>query len=181
MFPTNPQPGPPYVATNNHYFTKLLFLETWRKLKTYDRLFDPVFTYSRPYPGLVDGKQTFIDLGDPTGYKWAMQYLGSWDHFEQLVATEWFGPVFHVWKAELKTKQVSDAVTKINEIAAGESSNALAASKYIAEQGWISKNTRGRPSALELKGELKKAAELAKQHDDDLARIGGLTLIKGSP
>jgi hypothetical protein len=77
-------------------------------------------------------------------------------------------------------KNRADAIQKIKQIAdEGNDTQALQASKYLAEAGWDKQAARGRPSKEELKGELKRLANLSEQTNEDLERIGGLKLIKG--
>lgn len=169
--------NPPYVSPSGKFYTKQLFWEVWNSVKIEDRDVSPVFSLHIDRPGLINARRTFIDLNDPTGYKWALEYLGTWKHWEALQRAPWFVEAVSEWREELKIKMASESLTAIKEIADGSTSNALAANKYLVEQGWL-KSGRGRPSREELKGELKKRAEQLETTNNDLERIG-LKLVYG--
>jgi hypothetical protein len=166
----------PYRASNGVWYTKSLFLE-----QAYgDTRTDTVFSLYDDVPGLINCQRTFVELGDPTGYKWAMMYLRDWNHWQKLIDVPWFREAYETWVNELSMKQRSEAIARIQDIARSENdAQALPASKYIAERGWEkSLPSRGRPSKSEVAGELKRAIAAATVEDEDAARIG-LTLIKG--
>lgn len=169
---------PPYKAPSGHWYTSSLFYEETIKNQMSERATDPIFSFNGR-EGLIDAHSTFIALGDPTGYLWATTYLKSWDHFLQLLKAKWFRSEYDKWTEELKIILRQKAVEKIKEIATGDSSQALAAAKYIASAEWEkSTSGRGRPSKSDITGELKKAAEAAASDNDDAQRVG-LKVIKG--
>lgn len=123
-------------------------------------------------------KDTFVELGDPTGYDWAMKYLDSYDHWIRLMKTEWFRVQYESALAELLMKFKAAALKRIQEIqTSANEGQALAASKYMAERGW-EKSGRGRPSKEEVTGEMKKLTRDIEQTDQDFDRLG-LQVIKG--
>lgn len=150
------------------------------EIKEEDRVVHPVFSLYSDIDGLINARETFIQEGDPTGYKWAMKYLKSWEHFEQLMEAGWFRKAYEKWMQELKSKLQSEALEKIKEIASEDSSQALAAAKYLATHEWENKPRRGlgRPTKDQITGELKKAVQVLTEEDLDAQRMG-LTLIKG--
>jgi len=169
---------PPYKGESGVWLTEALFYQ-----KTFDRpkhrlICRPVFDLYDERPGLINCRTTFVDLKDPTGRKWALTYLGDWNHWLRLMRCQWFREAYEVWIAELNLQLKSEAIAKALEIMGGENgAQALAAAKFIATQEY-DKSTRGRPSKQELDGELKKAAQALSIEDEDLARIG-LSVIKG--
>ena len=167
---------PPYVGEGNHFYKQQLFYERWILYAEDKRVIEPLFSLYYDKPGLINAKATFVELNDPTGYKWAMAYLGSWKHFQELLKGPWFREAFSVWLEELQAKTASEALVRIKEIAEGGGQQSLAASKYLVEQGWLSK--RGRPSNAEVRGELKKAIEINETTKEDMERIG-LKVIEG--
>ena len=160
---------PPYRGTGGHWLTSTLFYERWIDLKDYEQTYEPLFSLTGRQ-GLIDARQTFVELEDPTGYKWAMKYLGSWKHYEKLMNTSWFPPYVETWTIEIKVKLKSDAIQAIRRIAGSKEQGALAAAKYLANLDYDSK--RGRPSHAEVKGEARRQAALITQEDDDAQRIG---------
>ncbi len=167
--------SPPYKNDYGVHYTRQLFWEMQRNLKEEDRLIDPPFYLSTPHAGSLSARDTWVECGDPTGYKWAMTYLGSWVHYEKLLDCSWFVVHLEDWKRELDIKRTSEAVDKVRLIATGDSSQSLAANKYLAERGW--EKTRGRPSKAEIRGELLKATQKIEEHEQDMERIG-LRVIK---
>jgi hypothetical protein len=177
--------GPPYKSPRGQYYTQALFYEHYKaNAKRASTL--PVFCL-KPHKvpveeyGCIVFHDTFVEEGDPTGYRWAMKYLGRWRVWERLLQYEWFQEGLAAARAELEQKLESDAISRIREIMeTGNPAQALQASKYLAEQGYKVKNSkRGRPSKEEVEAELKKQAKLSAEEQDDLARIGGLKLIQG--
>lgn len=132
----------------------------------------PIFTLHIERPGYICIRNTFVELGDPTGYKWAIKYLGDYEHWKTLMKCKWFQEAYEVWINELETKVRSDALEIIQKIAQeGLPTQSLVAAKYLASFEW-KKGERGRPSKSELQGELKRAAQALTVEDDDANRIG---------
>lgn len=170
---------PPYKDKMGRWRTQSLFVEVLEQLgRTPDET--PPFSL-RGREGFIDAKQTFLNERDPTGYKWATRYLGSYDHLKRLMTSAWFQDIYNDWLSELHILMQSEAIDRIREIAeTGQPTQALAASKYIAERGWESKTApkRGRPSKDEVKGALKEAIRLTEEEEEDFKRVG-LSVIEG--
>lgn len=136
---------------------------------------EPPFTLNKVKPGYICARTTFVELGDPTGYKWAIKYLGDWEHWLYLEKSSWFREALAGWRKELEVKQISESVRTIEQIAKdkeGDIKLAFSAAKYLAEQAWVKKaTTRGRPSKVEVDAELKRAALERSIEDDDAERI----------
>jgi hypothetical protein len=144
-----------------------------------DRIYQPIFSFIGDFPNLINARTSFLELRDPTGYRWAMKYLGSYEHFENLRESPWFESEYQAWLREYKIMIKSEAVQKIIEIASEDSPQAFQASKYLASADWEkAAYGRGRPSQAELKGELKKAVTLLQAEDEDAQRMG-LKVIPG--
>lgn len=169
---------PPYKSENGLWYTEALFWDTASN-KPKDRWpIEPVFSLNDERPGLINCRTTFVALKDPTGRKWALTYLGDWNHWLRLWKCRWFRDAYDGWIAELNLQLKSEAISKAIEIMHGENgAQALAAAKFIATQEY-DRTPRGRPSKAEVEGELKKAAEALTVEDEDLKRIG-LQVING--
>lgn len=167
----------PYKASTGNWYTTALFSETCLHHTHKMRTIDPVFSLYDDVPGLINGQKTFVQLRDPTGYKWAMLYLGDFRHWERLYETDWFRAAVETWRHNLRLLLQSEALAKVQEIAAGDTSQALAAAKYLAEEGWNGSG-RGRPSKIEVDSNLKKLTKEAQIVNDDAVRIG-LKVING--
>ena len=83
--------------------------------------------------------------------------------------------------SELYTIMKQEALDKILEIMATDSSQALAAAKYIASKEFEPKSphSRGRPSKEEISGAIKTAVSQLTKTEDDYKRMTGLTVISG--
>lgn len=167
--------GPPYKAVNNAALMRALFWE----LDAIDPhpTYNPVFCLFGEKPGMISCQNTFLELRDPTGYKWAMKYLKDWNHFKRLLKTSYFGDAYKTWSDQLSTMLRQEAVEKVQKLMGSDKETiSLAAAKYIAEEGWKEKpkaaSKRGRPSKAEVKGKLEEEVKLSKEETEDLKRIG---------
>lgn len=170
---------PPYKGQNGIWLTEAIFWERWSNKPTNERVTEkPVFSLYDSRPGLINARETFVSLRDPTGRKWALTYLGDWNHWLRLMKCPWFREAVETWLVELNAQLKSEAMSKIYEIMGGENgAQALQAAKYLAGEEY-NKSARGRPSKQELDGAMKQAAKAMSQEDEDLQRIG-LKVIPG--
>lgn len=169
---------PPYKDNQNRWLTQALFYETNIERNPNVTPFDPIFTLYEDRPGLISARKTFVAMEDPTGRKWALTYLGDWEHWLRLMKAQWFRDAYDVWISELNEHLKSKAIAKILEVMKSENgAQALAAAKFIAAEEY-KKSGRGRPSKAELQGELKRAVQQLEVEDEDLERIG-LKVIQG--
>lgn len=159
------------------WYTEAIFFDRMSTKPQANWIIEPVFTFFDKKKDYICGQETFMEIGDPTGYAWAVKYLGDYNHWVRLMKTSWFPEVVAIWKENLATKLRSEALWKVRELASGDSSQALAAAKYLAEEGWV-KSGKGRPSAEAINKELKQLTRAAAAEDDDAVRIG-LKVIQG--
>lgn len=169
---------PPYKSDSGMWYTEAIFFDRMATKPQSVWVIKPVFTFFDKKKDFICGQETFMEVADPTGYKWAIQYLGDYNHWVRLMKTSWFPEVVEIWKENLATKLRSEALWKVREIASGDSAQALPAAKYLAEEGWQPKATKGRPSKEMVDKELKQLTQAAQAHDDDAVRIG-LKVING--
>lgn len=169
--------SPPYKNTQGAYYTRGLFWDVSKVLPHNLRSIDAVFDLYQDRPGLINARATFVELGDPTGYRWAIKYLGDWHHWEILMKCKWFKEAYDVWVHELNVKLRSDAVDRIKEISDGGTQQSLAAAKYLADMAKPKVYGRGRPSSAEISGELKRAVKVLETEEADMERIG-LKVVK---
>lgn len=165
---------PPYKTANNRWWTTGLFWDRVRNTYTEDRSddFDPIFTLYHDHPKYINARKTFVELGDPSGYKWAMQYLGDYDHWRALMKCEWFREAYEEWMEEVNAKLASEGLDAVRRVARSENdSQALAAGKWLASKEW-DKKQRGRPSKAEVAAATKQEVKKRTVEDEDLARIG---------
>lgn len=169
---------PPYKNSMGVWLTEAIFYQRMAPRAKSHFTHELIFDLFDDRPGLINCRTTFVALRDPTGRKWALQYLGDWSHWLRLMRCTWFKEAYEVWIAELNAQLKSEAIAKAIEIMGSDNgAQALAAAKFIATQEY-DKAARGRPSKAVLEGELKRAAHALTVEDDDLARIG-LSVIQG--
>lgn len=171
---------------NNVRYTRLLFWEQQQLLPNDQKKIDPLFTLHINKPGLINFRQRYVALGDPTGYKISQQLLEDYSHWQLLMKCPWFREAKEIWDAELDAKLASEGLDAIKTYADGvegvSAAVQLQAARYLADKAYKasskadSASKRGRPSKEEIEGNLKadvaSAAEVAK----DLDRI---RLVKG--
>lgn len=170
---------PPYKGLNGVWLTEALFFDRMNVKPVDQWTFKPLFTFFDRRDGYRCACDDFIALRDPTGYMWAMEYLGDYNHWERLMRTPWFPEVFKEWNRRLGIVLQAEALQKIQEVARTDGPQAIAAAKYIAEQGWLPKATKGRPSKAQVEEAVKHEAKAVKELNDDAARIG-LKVINGN-
>lgn len=175
----NNEDGPPYRDGQNKWRTESLFWDIWTTRSPEYRVGTPVFSLYRDRPGLINARTTFVEVGDMTGYRWAIKYLGDWEHWEALIKRSWFKKALETWRAELAVKLQSEALDVIQRIAQTEGHrSALPAARYLHELEKQSRG-RGRPTQLAIDTELKREVERRSVEDDDASRIGLLKVIDG--
>lgn len=163
---------PPYKNERNNWLTRTLF-DVVPGNHGEPEYYEPIFTLYDDKEGLVNVRKTFVELGDPTGYKWAMAYLDSWEHWRILEKCSWFRKALETWRDELAAKVQAEALDIIREIAQRQGDKqSLPAARFLAQRAWEKGSVRGRPSKAELTGELKRAAQAISEEDEDLKRIG---------
>ena len=155
---------PPYKDGQGRWRTQSLFRETFVQVEGYP----PVFTLrEHDYKGFPSFRRLFLEVADPTGYKFAQKVLGSYDHWKKLIGSEWFQAELQGWIEELEVKQTSEAIDKIKAIAASDSGQSLQAAKFLIEKAY-------RPSRAGRPKKEKKVESIAsKLLDDDFERMKG--------
>lgn len=125
------------------------------------------------YKGLPSLKRLYLEEADPTEYGFANKYLANWDHWQRLIATDWFSPYVANWRSELELKLRAEALARLREEAASKGRNAYQANKFLVEGGWLPKETkkRGRPSKEAIKQEAIQLLDFEKAILDDHERL----------
>lgn len=158
--------APSYRDEQNRYRTQSLFKEFYIKGK-----YPAVFTLKEFDDGeLLSVRRLFLEYNDPTGYQFAIDVLGSYDHWLKLCSLKWFqADYLNKWLHELEIKLKSEGLKKINSVAAGDSAQAFNASKYLAEKGWEPK--KGRPTKADIHKAAIIGAEVELRVSSDLERL----------
>lgn len=114
----------------------------------------------------------YMEVGDPTEYNFAVQYLDGWSHWEALTACTWFKPYVERWRRELEVKMASEALAAVR-LAAKEGKDTFAANKYLLDKGWKEKPGKGRPNKQAIKDAADEIAKNENRVQKDFDRILG--------
>lgn len=158
-----------YRNGTNKLLTKSLFFETTLAdkalvvytLKAWDHL---------GYPSL---ERLYLDVADPTEYRFAKAHLDGWSHWKLLTSLDWFKPYVQNWRAELEVKLRSEAVAKIQDIARGTGRDSLTAAKTLLDlQGSSSRRSgAGRPPKDHEESQAAQATLEARLVAEDVFRL----------
>ena len=153
------------------HITKGLFWE----LNEYDRSICLYTLKDEDHEGLPSLYRLYMEMEDPTEWRFANEYLDGWSHWEKIVGSPWFKDHVTRWRKELDLKMRAKALTAIREEAEGLGKNSFQANKYILEKGWVvnseTKSKRGRPTKDDIKKEAVRLAEESTAYDEDAERI----------
>lgn len=125
------------------------------------------------YPSLY---RLYIEFGDPIEYDFAQAYFENWAHWDRLQSSDWFKPYIEFWRRELDTKIKAKALLAVRAEAESGSRNSFAASKYLLERGWETKETKSKSllnkeNVEKIKQEAAKMTIENKRVQDDLERL----------
>lgn len=153
------------------WYTRALFFEETEGDKS-----SVLYTLKREdhltYPSL---QRLYLEIADPTEYRFAVQYLDCWAHWELIRDLSWFRPYYAEWQRELEVKIKSRALASIIDTATAEGNpNAYHANKYILE--WTEKPAgalkRGRPSKDTTREQIIAQAASMAEIAEDAKRMG---------
>jgi hypothetical protein len=162
-----------FKAANGVLLVRQLFLEM--NLESPDRILYTI--KSEDYQGYPSFYRLYMESveHDPLEYDFANTYLDGWEHWEKLQEAEWFKPYIEKWRREADIRLKSRALRRVLRESKSDSREALAASRYLIEKGWVDKDTktkRGRPSKEEIKKEVDRQVEMENRLQADMQRIG---------
>lgn len=145
-------------------------METERPLYTLYR--DPREDPKVPGSTLPSFMARYVELGDPSGYKAAMDLLGDWEHWKKLAKCPWFKEHMDLWNEEIVAKLRTKGLdTFIRQADKGD----LKAAEWLVgytPDGPAEKHRRGRPSKADVARAAREAAEKNDNLKDDAARLG---------
>lgn len=153
----------------NRWLTSGLFYECRDQDLTFAKF--TLWEHDREVKGvkLISIKRLFVACEDPTEYEFATKYLGGWDHWKAIQASEVMKPYIATWRDELEIRLRASAIKQIALLA--QTDKGFQAAKFIADRGWKVRNA-GAPSKEEVEG--MKAIEKAvnKEFIADAERLG---------
>lgn len=159
---------------NNARYTKQLFYETWTSLPQELRVtVKPPFCLYGKRAGFISFGKSYVDLGDPTGYKITQLYLdGDYDHWCMLLKCTWFKEAKETWDRELDAKLASEGLETIRAIAKDdEDKRSLTAARFLANKEYKEKTRAGRPTKAQVAGAIAQEARESSAVEDDMKRI----------
>lgn len=165
----------PYKDKMGRYRARSLFWEmrdesmepVWC-MKDYDLVKDDI-----TYPSL---KKIYMAYDHVPGaeYDFAMEHLGSWDHWLKLCnsndTSSRIKDMIQSWRDEIDIRIKAQNIKSIMRHSLDDDPKGLQAAKYLVEKGYAKR--AGRPSKEEIQRELKTDAKAAKDRQADLERIG---------
>lgn len=113
--------------------TRSLFKETWKKNPNLDS--PPLFSLKADddVNGLISLKRIYLDVSDPTEYRFAVGLFKDPRHWKHLCELEWFAPFLEKWRWELRAKLRAQAIDNLIRL----SEDNLAAIKTLATEDFI--------------------------------------------
>lgn len=150
------------------YRTESLFYESSRDRKKYP----PLFTLKEyDHKACLSMYSLYMDIADPSEYFFAKKVLGSYAHWEKLVALTWFKDHLDAWRVHLDRKLQGDAIHTMRDKA---SKGDVVAAKWLANKGWEQRPdpVRGRPSKADVQAAVQKRANQFEDMQNDAERLG---------
>lgn len=133
------------------------------------------FDYEKDGKTYISLYLKYMEIADPTEYQVAIRMFGSWDHWQALTRSKWFGAHLTGWREELKTKLESDRFYEMQQVATQDrgSAQAVQATKWLADRyGDKATAKRGRPSKAEKAQHLNKLKDETAELNEDIKRLG---------
>lgn len=158
--------------------TTSLFWEV-RRDRSDEADFQPLFTL-KDHDHEVDGvtyyslKSIYMSYDHIPGmeYEFALDVFGSWDHWQKLLKSS-MRKEFQGWQEELNIKNKAEALRNLMRASRASDARGVAASKYLADQGYQKTDSkRGRPSNEEVERQRKQEAAIRDTLAEDMDRLG---------
>lgn len=83
--------------------------------------------------GFPSLKRLYLEMADPTEYKFAQAYMEHYAHWKRLTECTWFQEYILAWRDELTTKLRNRYISQIEAIASQGGREAFAANRYLLE------------------------------------------------
>lgn len=121
-------------------------------------------------------RQIYLSFRDPTGYTFAIETLGSWDHWKKLMNAPFFKDHYKAWSEELDLLLQTEGIAHLRQEVKGGGKSAASAAKWLADKGWASKDSKGRPSSKKIEQEAQRIYRTNEEVDEFLEHaqtVGG--------
>lgn len=115
-------------------------------------------------------KRLYLEVADPTEYKFATTYLAGWPQWQKISRNAAIKKHVEAWRIELEIKLRSEGVLAVRRHSQSNQPTAWSASKWLADRGWDYR-AAGRPSKDEVEREKKIMAAIEDEFTQDHARL----------
>lgn len=147
------------------YRTQSLFLELGYKDEAYFTLKEDDYVYEgRTYPSL---KRLYLEVQDPTEYKFATEHLMGWKHWQRMCENKVIRRHIDEWREELEVKLRCQAIGDAINLA---KSGQFQAAKWVADRGWATRGA-GRPSKAEIERSKRIEERIDDEYSGDVVRM----------
>jgi hypothetical protein len=146
-------PDNKFRDSTNSFLVRALFFET----NTFNDKAGCLYTLKESdHKGYLSLHKSYMEIGDPTEYKFALTHFEGWSHWQRLLKCKWFMPYVERWRAELAVKLASQGLSTVVAEVTSNGKGALVAAKYLIEKGWVAgdikpKRKPGRPKKEDVK------------------------------
>jgi hypothetical protein len=125
-----------------------------------------------PKGKMYSAKRLFVEFGEPTGYQFAINVLGSYSTFRALEQGRHTKKLVAEWIEELEVKLHSEQIQHLRALSEGEGNTAYQAAKLLVTQEYKEKDKKGRPKKEDIAKAAKKELDLTNDIGDDFKRLG---------
>lgn len=172
----------PMKDPQGRFRTGSLFWELRRKEDGRDERLPPIFT-TKEEDFTVDGvtykslKKVYMSYDHIPGfeYDFAMDTLGSWDHWQRLCTNGEISKLIKDWRTELEIKIKAEAMKTVLAQSRDREKGLTAARTLLGEEHKGAK--RGRPSKEEVQRQQKIEAGIRDNIQEDMDRLG-ISVVK---
>lgn len=135
-----------------------------------------VYTLKREdHQGFPSLYRLYMAIADPTEYRFAVECLDGWSHWQELSSASWFKPFIEEWRHELEVKLRSEALAQILAVSRDQANNnSYHANKYLLDGSWkpADAKKRGRPGRGSTRDEIIAHGASLAEMEDDAKRLG---------
>ena len=160
-----------FKGSQGKWFTLSLFLEhdyDPEDLATFTHKSEDHTLHGKTY---ISARRLFVETGDPTGYTFALEYLGGWAHWKAWLASPPLRKRIDEWVEEVEIKLKAEALHTIKADADSGSKSSVSSAKYLADKGYQPKRKAGAPSKAEKERKVKENETIKDEYDVDFNRL----------
>lgn len=153
------------LDTMGRPITQSLFLEIGYTDHAVYTLKDDDYEYKgRIYPSL---KKQYLEIADPTEYRFATACLLGWRHWLRLLENKQVRTHIDEWREELEVKLRSEGV---GNVMAAAKLGSYQAGKWMADRGWEQHGV-GRPKKADIEAQKKFEERVNDEYGADVHRL----------